>query len=122
MAERLASAPPPVPAEHMAPAWSPSAGMKFSTVRVQELRDAYVAVEHPEGWTAPQLAKALSARKPDVVARAAWWDADSVTTITEAVLGVNEPDDPAREPISLRPMDLTDSVTVSIVSEFSEDE
>lgn len=117
-----AAVPAPVVEATDGPRWKPDEGMTFSTVRVQQMRDAFLTVEHPADWSGDDLAAALSSRKGDVVASTSWWEASTQTTITEAVMGLDDPDDRHREPVKLRAPDLSQPEPVAIVTQFSEAE
>lgn len=99
--------------------WGPSEGMTISTVRVQQLRDAFVAIEHPEGWTAEQLSAALARRSGDIASGTCWYDAAATTSVVEAVMGVNKPDEEYREPLGLTEADLSPAAPVAVVEEFT---
>ena len=115
MSTRLAPTPiPATPVDSELASYVPDEGMTFSTVRVQQIRDAYVAVEHPAGWSAEDLAAALSRRGSDLVAATQWWDAEATTSIPTATLGEYEPDDPSREPFALSPADLAAPAPVEV--------
>lgn len=97
--------------------------MVFSTVEVRQVRTSFVAVEHPEGWTADQLSTAATKRAADIANGACWYDADTSTDLVQVVQAVYEPDDDGgyREPISLTEVDLVATTPVPVVSEMPEE-
>lgn len=105
--------------EHKPEAWAPDEGNTISTIRVMQVRDAYVAIEHPEGWTPKQLQAALTRRASDLVAAACWWEADQTTRITQVVIGTNAPDEPGAEPVTLTDADLAPAPPVAVVDAFT---
>jgi hypothetical protein len=78
-----------------------SPGMVISTVKVVRTQDAFVAVEHPEGWDADMVMAGLQKRAMDLAEKTRWWDATSETEIDSVALGENEPDDKHCEPFAL---------------------
>lgn len=86
----------------------PDDGNAISTVRVTRTEDAYVIVEHPEGWTEAEVTDALHARLLDFAPKIQWWGAASRTKLRAVALGTNEPDDPMMDPFELQPEDIED--------------
>lgn len=123
MATRVDSFPPPMPVHADGPKWEPDDGMVFSTVEVRQVRTSFVAVEHPEGWTADQLSTAATKRAADIANSAAWYDADTSTELVQVVQAVYEPDDDGgyREPVHLMDADLVATAPVPVVSEMPEE-
>ena len=58
--------------------WTAEPGMTISTVRVRQVRDAFVAVEHPTDMAADQLSAALGHRSAEL-SKCDWWDASTTT-------------------------------------------
>lgn len=116
MAVRLVPACTPEPAAPESPAYAPDEGNVFSTIQIQQVRDCYMAVEHPAKWSADQLQAALGKRAGDVAAAAQWWDAETATSITEAVLGKYEPDDTRCEPLMLGAADLVAAKPIPVLA------
>lgn len=121
MATRIPAPDPAAPATPppAQPTYTADEGMVISTIRIQQTRDAYVAIEHPADWSGDELSAAVSARKADIVSATRWWDAAATTEIIEAVMDANEPDDPSMEPVSLKPADVEAPRPVAIVAAFS---
>lgn len=94
-------APEPAPVPEGPVVYEPDEGMAISTVKVTRTSDAYIAVEHPAGWSEEDVMAALDKRKMDFADKIGWWNADTTTDIETLVLGENDPDDPHREPFLL---------------------
>jgi hypothetical protein len=99
--------PAPVEGQPMAPP-EPSDGNVISTVRVTRTEDAYVPVEHPEGWSEDDVKSALDARMLDFGTKVQFWNAEQRTRVRAIVLGQNEPDDPMIDPFELTDEDLAE--------------
>lgn len=98
---RAVAAPKPPPAPEGPVVYEPDEGMAISTVKVTRTQDAYVAVEHPEGWGEAEVLAAIDGVVMDFAPKVTWWDADSTSSIDGVAVGENEPDDPHREPYRL---------------------
>ena len=55
----------------------------ISTVTVQRLTTAEVAIEHPDGWSDEQLQAAATNRANDIANRADTWCGDTKVTLTQ---------------------------------------
>lgn len=94
--------PRPAPVDGQPPAKAePDDGNAISTVRVIRTEDAYVTVEHPEGWTEAEVRAALDERKMDFGQKVQFYNADQHTRIKAIAVGENEPDDPMMDPFPL---------------------
>lgn len=98
-----------------APIPVPDAGMVFSTVKIVQTKEAFVALEHPADWTPKQIQTAAGTRRGDIAATADWWDAGTTTVVTELHPAKFEPDNKHRLPFALGPDDLTAPAPIAIV-------
>lgn len=114
-----APAPPPKPEGPVH--WAPSPGMAISTLRVSRSQDAFVAVEHPEGWGEAEVLAAVNARLLDLGKKIDWWDADSTSAVEGVTLGENDPDNPHCEPFALGEPEASDEPSDEPAPEMTPD-
>lgn len=98
MADASAPEKPPEP--------KPAKGNVFSNVHVRRVADAYVAIEHPKGWTEEQVRRALGVRMIDFGGRVQFWNAENRSALAHVYVGEFDPDERMATPFVLTVEDL----------------
>lgn len=87
------------------PEWKPEKGNTISNLHIVQTMDAWVALEHPEDWSAEQVLAEVQKRAIDLGGRTHFWDASKKTRIKGVVLDEFDPDDRHMKPFNLADQD-----------------